>query len=185
MFTIDPDKKVLWQKHLREDWGKLEGIRSIRRELGKRGGKAKAKHSKSIAIAKEELSKALANRSIAEHSKAEQSTPSILPSLDGGRRAGETLTFDDMQSTWTEFRNDGHEDDLSIGLPRVGFPKLRDELAEFHLLARVDDIKSAFRAWLKDRYVPAKDTTSDIKSPLSVFAKDAVQYITELEKQSA
>jgi hypothetical protein len=90
------------------------------------------------------------------------------------------LKFEDMQAAWTEYR-DKENADISIGLPRSGFDKLREKLQAFNLLARVDDIQTAFKTWLEDRYLPAQGEWNDIKSPLSVFVDDAVQYITALE----
>jgi hypothetical protein len=87
-----------------------------------------------------------------------------------------------MQAAWTEFR-DKESAEISIGLPSSGFPKLEDKLRAFHLLTHVDDIKQAFQIWLEDRYIPAMDTGNDINSPLSVFANDAVQYVTSIESK--
>jgi hypothetical protein len=95
------------------------------------------------------------------------------------------LKFQDMQNTWSEYRDDpeNNAEALSIGLSKAGFTKLEDKLEPFHLLTRIDDVKAAFKVWLADRYEPSLETDDKIIRPLAVFANDVVQYITALESK--
>jgi hypothetical protein len=203
--------KLLSRKRLTEDWTRIQDALAAQREVSRLGGLASAAKRKSNhestageptvnqrSTNGEPKSTNVTELNGTERNGTEQNLPTNPPANSDGGEAGSSatesnpngtnagrktetaLTFADLQDTWTHYRHDGH-DELSIGLPRSGFSKLETKLRAFNLLIRVEDIKSAFQIWLEDRYCPAQDEWNDIKSPLSVFANDVVQYITTME----
>lgn len=86
------DRAVLTRKRLLDDWSRLEEKRNQMRELGRKGGKAKAsrRHPKSnarLADANQTLSKGLASKSKSKsksESKSESKSNPSNPPVDGG-----------------------------------------------------------------------------------------------------
>lgn len=195
MFTsIEVDgKPMLSHKKVLADWSRMQESLAAKREAGRIAGIASGKarrtkpNDRSTTVQRNRTTvepNRTKRTNVTERNVTELNLPTNPPAAEGGK-AGKVkqpvLTFGDLQSTWTEYR-DANQPDISIGLPRSGFSKLEDNLRAFNLLARVEDIKAAFKVWLDDRYAPSISNGNEINSPLSVFAGDAVQYITNTSK---
>ncbi|HEV2523324.1 MAG TPA: hypothetical protein VGT24_13170 [Candidatus Acidoferrales bacterium] len=206
--SIHDGQKLLGQKKVLEDWARIQEVRTAATEHARKAGLASAakRQSKSTRV-EPELNPSqrefnpIQPREVkgSEVKGSEVNLPSIPPPLEDGGQDGHpseptpntngtgkgkpaVLKFEDMQAVWTEYR-DKENAEISIGLPRSGFEKLLEKLRASDSLARVADIKRAFRTWLEDRYLPAQGEWNEINSPLSVFADDAVHYITVLEER--
>ena len=199
-------QKLLSRKRIVEDWAKLQDFRQKQSDKGKKSAAARAHQSnhgsttaeprlntgQPIEVKRSKVKRREVNLPTnppADGGKAGSlSSESNSPDKDAGiKPAGKEKTpflkFEDMQTAWTEYRNDRNNfaEALSIGLSKAGFDKLQTNLEAFHLSARVDDVKAAFKRWIEDRYEPTMDTDTKILRPLAVFANDVVQYITTLE----